>query len=107
MTPSDVDRQRRRLLSLAAKYLSLVPFAAVLPGNAAGVADGISESDPAAAALQYKADATKAPARKDAAAFCENCALYSGKAGSSQGACAALGNRLVAVKGWCASWESY
>ena len=70
-------------------------------------AEMVSESDPAAVAVKYKADATKAPDRKDPKAFCDNCNYYTGKPGSANGACAVLGGRLVTAKGWCTSWEGY
>lgn len=73
----------------------------------AAAAELLSETDPAALKLRYKADATKAPERQDPKAFCDNCAYYTGKDGGASGACAALGERPVAAKGWCTAWESY
>ena len=72
----------------------------------AAAADLVSETDPAAMKLKYKADATKAPERQDPKAFCDNCAYYTGKEGAASGACAALSDRPVAAKGWCTAWES-
>ena len=98
---------RLRLIKLTATGVVLAPFAnALLSGNAEAV-DMVNESDPAAAKLKYKADATKAPERKDPAAICDNCALFSAKPDSAYGTCAALDNKLVAAKGWCTVWESY
>jgi len=62
----------------------------------ATAAELVSESDPKAVALKYKADATKSPDRKDPAAICDNCNLYTGKPGAATGACAALGERRQA-----------
>ena len=103
----EIALNRRRWIKLVSIAAAAAPFAEAAVGRLAFAADTVSESDPAAAALKYKADATKAPERKDASAICDNCAYYTGKPGSSSGPCAALGNRLVAAKGWCTSWEGY
>ena len=64
----------------------------------------VSETDPQAAALKYKKDATKATERKDASATCANCALYTGKAGAATGPCTLFPGKLVSAKGWCSAW---
>jgi hypothetical protein len=102
-----VDPRRRRVIRLIATGAVVVPFGSTVPTGTAVTLEMVKESDPAAVALKYKADATKAPERKDPAALCENCNYYSGKPGSDNGACSALGDRLVAAKGWCESWEGY
>jgi hypothetical protein len=103
MAESPVQATRRRFIKLTATGFVAAPFAnALLSGNAAA-ADLIKESDPAAMKLKYKADATKAPERTDATEFCDNCLVYSSK-DSASGTCSALGDRLVAAKGWCTSW---
>ena len=106
MASNGANAQRRRSIRLIAIAAAGVPFAGALVG-AASAAGTVSEQDPAARALRYRADATKAPERKDAAAFCDNCTYYTGKPGDAEGACAALGDRRVAAKGWCTSWEGY
>jgi hypothetical protein len=93
---------RRRFIRLTVAGASALPLAALV-GRAAAQPAMVSETSPQAQALGYKADATKAPQRKDAAAFCETCALFSGKAGG-EGPCAAFGGQLVAAKGWCTAW---
>ncbi|MFM8591084.1 MAG: high-potential iron-sulfur protein [Limnohabitans sp.] len=68
----------------------------------------VSESDPQAAGVGYKADASKV----DKAKFpkfadsqnCANCALYQGKAGSAAGGCGLFPGKQVAAKGWCSAW---
>ena len=55
-------------------------------------------------ALKYKMDATKATDRKDPKALCSNCNFYSGKPADANGPCSVFGGKLVAAKGWCASW---
>ena len=103
MAISPVHPRRRRFIKLTATGLVVAPFAnALLSGNAEA-ADLVKESDPAAVKLKYKADATKAPERTDATEFCDNCVLYTSKDRAS-GTCSALSDRLVAAKGWCASW---
>ncbi len=63
------------------------------------------ESDPAVAALGYKKVATTVDAKKypqyKAGQACASCALYTGKAGSANGPCMALGNKIVEAAGWC------
>ena len=79
-----------------------------VPGLAAAQAARVAETDPAAVALGYKHDATKVDAKKfpsfAAGRLCENCNLYAGKPGDAWAPCAALGNKQVAAKGWCAAW---
>jgi hypothetical protein len=58
------------------------------------------KNDPQAAALVYKADASKVDAAKHpkfaAGQACSNCALYQGKAGSNAGGCLLFGaNKLL------------
>jgi len=68
----------------------------------------LTEDDPVATALGYKEDATKVDATKypqfKAGSFCENCALYTGKAGDAEGPCTVFSNKLVKAQGWCATW---
>lgn len=91
------------------RFIAIVPVAGfgLLLGRSAQAAP-IAESDPAAAALGYKADATKVDAKKfptwKAGNLCSGCSLYSGKAGAASGPCAAFGGKEVAAKGWCAAW---
>ena len=99
---------RRRCIKIiiAAPATAKSVIGLVLCASAAA-AELVSETDPAAMKLKYKVDATKAPERQDPKAFCDNCVYYTGKDGASTGACAALGDRPVAAKGWCTAWESY
>src|SRR5438552_783748 len=107
MAKVPVDLRRRRMIRLIATGAVAMPLGNGVLTQTAEAAELVSESDPAAAALKYKADARRAPERKDPAALCDNCNYYSGKSGADSGACAALGGRLVAAKGWCESWEGY
>ena len=68
----------------------------------------VSEADPQAASLGYKADATKTDKVKfpkyAAGQTCANCALYQGKAGEASGGCPIFAGKQVAAKGWCSAW---
>jgi len=68
----------------------------------------LSESDPQAQALGYKADATKADKAKfpkyAAGQTCSTCQLYQGKPTDAAGPCPLYQNKLVASKGWCSAW---
>ncbi len=68
----------------------------------------VAESDPAAAGLGYKADATKVDKAKfpkyAAGQNCANCALYQGAAGSKAGGCPLFAGKQVAAAGWCSAY---
>jgi len=68
----------------------------------------VAESDPAAAGLGYKADATKVDKAKypkyAAGQTCGNCALYQGAAGSKAGGCPLFAGKQVAAAGWCSAY---
>lgn len=103
MAKSAVHFMRRRFIKLTATSLVAVPFVNAMLARNAEAADMVKESDPGAVKLKYKADATKAPERKDAEEFCDNCFLYT-KKDSVSGTCSVLEDKLVAAKGWCTSW---
>jgi hypothetical protein len=79
-----------------------------MAGPAAAQGALVSETDPQAVALGYKADASKADKAKfpkyAAGQQCDNCALYQGKAGDAAGACPLFAGKTVAAKGWCSAW---
>lgn len=68
----------------------------------------VAESDPQAAALGYKADATKVDKAKfpkfAAGQLCNNCALYQGKPTDAAAGCPIFAGKQVAGKGWCSAW---
>jgi hypothetical protein len=68
----------------------------------------VAEGDAQAAALGYKADATKVDKTKfpkyAAGQQCGNCALYQGKPGAAAGACPLFAGKQVTAKGWCSAW---
>lgn len=104
MTDDTRPGGRRRFIRLAAAGLAAAPFANALMSGAAHAADTVPETDPTAAALGYKMDATKAANRTDKAATCATCMLYSGKAGAADGPCSVFAGRLVSAKGWCSAY---
>lgn len=91
-------------------FLTTIPAAAFAlgVGKTAAAAETLSESDPAAVALGYKADASKVDAKKwptyASGRICASCQLYAGKATDPMAPCAVVGNKLVNAKGWCAAW---
>ena len=104
MTKDAAAPNRRRFIKLTVTGLAAAPFANALFSGSAEAVDMVSESDPTAVALKYKMDATKAADRKDPKALCSNCNFYTGKPADANGPCAVFGGKLVAGKGWCASW---
>jgi High potential iron-sulfur protein len=68
----------------------------------------VSETDPQAVALGYKADASKVDkakyAKYAAGQECGNCALYQGKPGSASGPCSLFAGKQVSAKGWCSAY---
>jgi hypothetical protein len=68
----------------------------------------VAETDPQAATLGYKADASKVDKTKQpkfaAGQACGNCALYQGASGSAAGACPLFAGKQVAAKAWCSAW---
>jgi High potential iron-sulfur protein len=68
----------------------------------------VAETDAQAAALGYKADATKVDKAKQpkyaAGQVCTNCALFQGAANAAAGGCPLFAGKQVAGKGWCNAW---
>lgn len=81
---------------------------ALAAGNAFAANPMVDEKDAQAAALGYKADATKVDKAKfpkyAAGQQCSNCALYQGKAADAQAACSLFPGKAVAAKGWCSAY---
>jgi len=101
-----LNAQRRALLRRLGLGLTLAPVVAL--GSRAVVGAGslplLSESDPAAKAEQYVAEAKQA---KDAppGALCSNCSIYGGADGATEGTCTLFPGKLVKAAGWCKSWS--
>jgi hypothetical protein len=101
-----LNAQRRTLLRRLAAGLALAP-AVVLDSRVAAGAENLpllSESDPAAKAEQYVADAKQAKGASPGA-LCSNCSIYSGAEGAAQGPCTLFPGKLVKAAGWCKSWS--
>jgi hypothetical protein len=68
----------------------------------------LSESDPMAQALGYKADATKVDKTKfaqyQAGQACASCSLFMGAAGAPSGPCPLYAGKAVVATGWCSSY---
>ena len=77
-------------------------------GQAMAQGAALSETDPAAVAQGYKADASKVDAKKfpkfAAGQTCASCALFQGKAGAASGPCALFPGKDVTAKGWCQAY---
>lgn len=75
----------------------------------AAVPPMVAETDPAAQALGYKADAAKVDKGKypnyAAGQACGNCTFYQGKPTDAQAACPMFAGKHVAVKGWCSAYN--
>lgn len=91
-------------------FLAAIPASALALGlgSANAAAAVLSETDPAAAALGYKADASKVDTKKYPTFVvgrqCSGCQLYAGKASDPSAPCGAFGGKLVSAKGWCVAW---
>ncbi|NLP61199.1 high-potential iron-sulfur protein [Paraburkholderia sacchari] len=69
----------------------------------------VSESEPTAQALGYKADATKVDkakfAKYAAGQDCSNCTFYQGKPTDAYAPCPMFPGKQVAGKGWCSAYN--
>ena len=72
---------------------------------AAYAAEELSEADPSAVALGYRADATKVDKVKfpkyAAGQECANCQFYQGNASAKTAACPLFSGKTVEGAGWC------
>jgi len=67
----------------------------------------LDENDPTAKALSYVQDAKTADsAKRFSDQFCNNCALYAGKADDEWAGCSIFPGKVVAGKGWCSVWAA-
>jgi High potential iron-sulfur protein len=91
-------------------FLASIPASALALrfGPAFADAAAVPETDPAAAALGYKTDATKVDAKKyptyASGRVCAGCQLYAGKPTDAMAPCSIFGGKQVSGKGWCAAW---
>ena len=77
--------------------------------SAQAAAPVLSESDPQAVALGYKADNTKVDKTKypqhAAGQMCSGCNFYQGKPTDPMAPCQLFAGKQVAGKGWCTAWS--
>ncbi|MGJ7614010.1 MULTISPECIES: high-potential iron-sulfur protein [unclassified Variovorax] len=82
--------------------------AGLVASQASAQAATLTETDPQAAALGYKADATKVDKAKysqhQSDQICSGCQLFQGKASDATGPCQLYAGKIVAAKGWCSAW---
>jgi hypothetical protein len=71
----------------------------------AHAAEELSEADPSAVALGYRADASKVDKvkfpRYTAGQQCANCQFYQGSASTKTAACPLFSGKMVEGAGWC------
>lgn len=91
----------RRTFLIACASSVLLPLA----GEAHAEAPLLADTDPAAQALGYRADATHVDkakfARYAAGQDCGNCTFYQGKPSDAAANCPLFGGKRVAAAGWC------
>ncbi len=102
MQSNDSLSSRRRFLKLAC----VVVGAGTLARSArADDLPHLAETDPTAAALGYKEDASQVDpakaAQKKPGAVCGNCQFFSG--GGAFGPCQLFPGKAVSAKGWCSA----
>ncbi|MGQ9723842.1 MAG: high-potential iron-sulfur protein [Tepidimonas sp.] len=77
-------------------------------GQAFAAGPMVSETDPQAIALGYKADTTQVDGKKypnhKPEQKCANCALYQAKASDPAGGCSLFPGKQVAGAGWCSAY---
>jgi High potential iron-sulfur protein len=82
---------------------------ALAGGQVFAQAATLSESDPQATALGYKADTTKVDNAKNpkhaATQACKNCQLFQGKPTDAAGACPLFAGKQVSANGWCTAYN--
>lgn len=98
-----IDESRRRLLKDVTLAVVLLPVAGKPLAALAADMPLLTTADPAAKALQYVEDASKASAAKPGSK-CANCKNYQGAANSTQGGCVIFPGKAVKSAGWCLSW---
>ncbi len=102
---------RRNFLKLGMQAGGGVLAASAIPVQLMA-AEEVTEDEPLAQAMGYVLDATtvdttKFPKRAGEAGatqFCNNCALYAGKADDEVAPCSIFQNRPVRGLGWCNAW---
>ena len=102
---------RRNFLKLGMKAGGGAVALSAIPVQLLG-SDEVSPDEPLAQAMGYVTDAAtvdtaKYPKRAGEAGakqFCNNCALYAGKAEDETAPCSIFQSKLVRGAGWCNAW---
>lgn len=102
---------RREFLKLTGAATGLGVFVAALPRHVhAEDLPHLSETDPTAAALGYKEDATKVDAAKypmyKAGQLCANCKFFGGTDQTPWATCQIFPGKFVSAKGWCSAYNA-
>jgi hypothetical protein len=95
---------RRQFIAIAATFAS----SSVLVGEARADAPMLSETDPTAQALGYRANAAQVDKAKypkfQTGQTCSSCQLFQGKPGAANGPCQIFGGKIVNSGGWCSAY---
>lgn len=99
---TDIESRRRFLKVAAGTTMAAVVMGSLPRLSRAADAPALTESDPAAKALQYVEDAAKSTSAKHTAGSdCANCQFYGGGP-TGRGPCQLFPGKSVNAKGWCA-----
>lgn len=98
---------RRTFVKVSASGIAGIPLLVSSTTSAQDLVE-LSEEDPTAVALGYKAlasevDTTTYPNFTDEQ-LCSNCSLYQGAQGEAVGPCAIFPGKSVTADGWCSVW---
>jgi len=98
-----LDITKRKFFFFSAAILSTINFVKLAYAQAF-----VEESQPQAAALGYKSDASRVDQSKytkfSLGQSCGSCALYQGAPGSTGGGCALFAGKQVMANGWCSAY---
>src|SRR5215831_2937408 len=97
---SRIDESRRQLLKRLTLGAALLPLSGLPVATLAADLPLVTADDPAAKALKYVPDASKATDAKPGSK-CANCSFYQGAANSAQGGCLLFPGKAVKASGWC------
>jgi len=99
-------RAMLRQLSLAAGAGCVAAGPLRIASGAAPALPHLDEHDPAAVALAYVQEASRAKGSPDfiAGSNCENCLQLLGQPGDTWRPCKPFPGKLVKISGWCKSW---
>lgn len=104
-----MSNPNRRVFVMSVVAASGALVAARASAQAAAAAPVLSETDPQAVALGYKADNTKVDKAKYpqhvAGQMCSGCKFFQGKPTDAAAPCQLFSGKQVAGKGWCSAYS--